>query len=182
MTKRTTTIFVSALLFGGFLAGGCGDPTNADEQDMTVSASQLEDQLRQKPPFEVAQTEYRDAVQGMANQIAALTPGNTWSFSSKSWLACSGDYINTDAKHVYVMAGFTGPIPDAVWPQAVRIVKDGAAKFGATDLGTFKDEPGNHDIYLAGPDGVEFRLGTQVAASLTAKSDCRLNEQTQGAG
>ena len=147
-----------------------------------MSADQLEDRLRQKPPFDTAQTQYQAAVQDMADRIAALAPGDTWSLSPKRWLACSGDYIDTDARHVYFMAGFTGPIPDAVWPRAVQIVMDGAAKFGATDLGTFKDEPGNHDIYLAGPDGIEFRLGTQVAASLTAKSDCRLNAPTPPPG
>jgi hypothetical protein len=61
-------------------------------------------------------------------------------------------------------------------------VKDGAAKFGATNLSTFKDEPGNHDIAISGSDGVEFKLGTKVRASLTAQSDCRLSEMDGGTG
>lgn len=74
------------------------------------------------------------------------------------------------------MAIFSGPIPDAVWPLALQIVKDGAATQGASEFGTLKDNPGDHDVYIAGPDGAEFRLGTQNASTLAAKSDCRLSQ------
>jgi hypothetical protein len=87
-----------------------------------------------------------------------------------------GEYAQTKANQAYIMAVFSGPIPDAVWPKALQIVKDGAFQKGATEFGTFKDNPGDHDIYFAGPDGVEFRLGTQKASTLTAKSDCRLSQ------
>jgi hypothetical protein len=165
---------VAAVATAMVFATGCG-PTNADGQETTtMSTEQVEEALHKKPPFEAAQTEYKTAVADMANQIAALSPGLKWSISDDSWLACDGDYIKTDAKHVYLMAGFDGPIPDAVWPNAVQIVKNGAGKLGATQVGTVKDEPGNHDMFIAGPDGIEFRFGTNIKSSLTARSDCRL--------
>jgi hypothetical protein len=64
-----------------------------------MSADQVEASLRQKPSFEAAQAEYRTAVETMANQIAGLTPGTTWTFSDQTpWLSCGGDYIDTDAR------------------------------------------------------------------------------------
>jgi hypothetical protein len=182
MKSRRISVLAMGILAGGLLMTGCG-PTNAEDKGTTMSAEQIEESLRQKPSFEAAQAEYRSAVETMANQIAGLTPGTTWTFSDQTpWLSCGGDYIDTDAKHAYVSAGFEQAIPEAAWPQAVQIVKDGAAKFGATNLATFKDEPGNHDIAISGSDGVEFKLGTKVKASLTAQSDCRLSGKDSGTG
>lgn len=116
----------------------------------------------------------------MADRIAALTPGTTWSIETKTWVGCDGDYANTGAKQAYLMAVFSGPIPDSVWPQALQIVKDGAGQRGAQDVGTVKDSPGNHDVSISGPDGVVFQLGTQKASTLTARSDCRLSQADGG--
>ena len=158
---------------------GCGGSTSTGGASTSVSTAdpaQLEQKLQAKPSLEGAQAEYQAAVQKMAASVAALTPGTTWNIEQNTWIGCGGEYANTKAKQAYVMAVFSGPIPDAVWPQALQIVKDGAAHMGATEFGTFKNNPGDHDIYIAGPDGVEFRLGTQKASTLTAKSDCRLSQ------
>ncbi len=158
---------------------GCGGPTTTGGASTSVSTADptsLEQELKSKPSLEAAQTEYQASVQNMAASIAALTPGTTWNIEQNTWVGCGGEYAATKAKQAYVMAVFSGPIPDAVWPQALQIVKDGAAQVGASKFGTFKDNPGDHDVYVAGPDGVEFRLGTQKASTLTAKSDCRLSE------
>lgn len=136
--------------------------------------TQQENAIRAKPPFAAAKIEYEGAMTEMANHIVALVPGLRWHFEDNSWSGCPTDYPGIDTQQVYQMIGFSGPIPDDKWSHALQIVKDGAARFGATHFGAFHDAPGNHDIYLAGPDGIEFRLGTQAAASLTAKSDCRI--------
>lgn len=168
MSRRAIVLLVVAVL-----ASGCG-PQKANDEGTTVAAEQ---NLRDKPSLEEAQAEYRTAVEAMSQRIADLTPGTTWAFSDQTpWLACSGDDVGTDAKHAYFAANFEQPIPDAAWSRALQIVTDGAATFGATELSTFKDEPGNHDVAIAGPDGVEFKLGTKKKASLTAQSDCRLSE------
>jgi len=158
---------------------GCGESTSSGGESTSVSktdSAQLEQELQSKPSLEAAQAEYQAAVQNMATSIAALTPGTTFNIEQNTWVGCGGKYADTDAKQAYVMAVFSGPISDAVWPQALQIVKDGAAQVGASKFGTFKDNPGDHDVYIAGPDGIEFRLGTQKASTLTAKSDCRLSE------
>ena len=178
---------MSRKLTGGLIVGlafvvgvnACGSPTGTGGTDTSVSPdrlAELETQLQAKPSLEAAQTEYLAPVRSMADGIAALTPGATWRLEENTWVGCGGEYTQTKAKQAYVMAVFSGPIADAVWPQAVQIVRDGAAQAGAKELGTFKDNPGDHDIYIAGSDGVEFRLGTQKASTLTAKSDCRLSQ------
>jgi Lipoprotein confined to pathogenic Mycobacterium len=158
---------------------GCGGSTSTEGASTSVTKAdpaQLEQALKGKPSLEAAQAEYQAAVQNMAKSIAALTPGTTWNVEQNTWVGCGGEYAATKAKQAYVMAVFSGPIPDAVWSRALQIVKDGAAQLGAGDFGTFKDNPGDHDVYVAGPGGVEFRLGTQKASTLTAKSDCRLSQ------
>ncbi|GJP28636.1 hypothetical protein NJB18091_13840 [Mycobacterium marinum] len=160
-------------------SSGSGGLGRGGEQEGPLSpekVAELENPLRAKPSLEAAKDQYRAAVTRMADAIAALVPGLTWSMDVDSWNHCGGEYVWTNAKMAYFMVGFSGPIPDDRWPQAVRIVKDGGQQFGATTFGVMKDKPGDHDVYLAGHGGVEFKLGTQVASSLTAQSDCRISE------
>jgi hypothetical protein len=178
MLRNTVCGLILGLICTASVAA-CGSSTSTGGTDTSVTTAdpaQLEQKLQSKPSLEAAQSEYQEAVQNMATSIAALTPGTTWNIEQNTWVGCGGEYAKTKAKQAYVMAVFGGPIPDAAWPQALQIVKDGAAQKGATELGTFKDNPGDHDVYIAGPDGVEFRLGTQKASTLTAKSDCRLSQ------
>ncbi|MFG1934691.1 LppA family lipoprotein [Mycobacterium sp. NPDC048908] len=175
MTRRK---LAAGFMIAALCVAACGQSTSTGETSVTsADPAQLEQKLQSKPPLEAAQAEYQAAVQNMATSIAALTPGTTWHIEQNTWVGCGGDYAQTKAKQAYVMAVFSGPVPDDVWPQALQIVKDGAAQKGATQFGTFKDNPGDRDIYIAGPDGIEFRLGTQKASTLTAKSDCRLSQQ-----
>jgi hypothetical protein len=157
---------------GGDMYLGGGEDGNVSPEQI----AQMENDLRSKPSFEAAKAEYQTAMRQMADRIAALVPGLTWNLEENSWEGCGGRYSHTHGKQVYQLIVFSGPIPDDKWPQALQVVKDGAARFGATHFGVFHDQPGFHDIYLDGPDGVDFRFGTQVASSLSAKSDCRISE------
>ncbi|SOJ58122.1 hypothetical protein MSIMFB_05602 [Mycobacterium simulans] len=112
----------------------------------------------------------------MANAIAASVPELTWRFDMATWTGCGGAYEWTRAKAAYFMLVFSGPIPDDKWPHAVQIVKDGAKQFEATDYGVMKDKPGDHDVYISGHGGVEFKLSSQKAAVLTGQSDCRISQ------
>lgn len=179
MMLRRIAVCLAFSLVLVMAVAGCGRSTSSGAESTSVSgtdAAQLEQELQSKASLEAAQTEYQATVQNMATSIAALTPGTTFNIEQNTWVGCGREYASTSAKQAYVMAVFSGPISDAVWPQALQIVKDGAAQLGASEFGTFKDNPGDHDIYIAGPDGIEFRLGTQKASTLTAKSDCRLSE------
>ena len=158
---------------------GCGHQQANNGGENHVSAEQaaaLENQLRSKPPLEAAQQQYRTAVQQTADQIAALVPGTTWQTVQDTWQNCGGDYVWTRAKEAYFLIGFSGPIPDDKWAQAVQILKNAGNQFGANDFGVMKDNPSDHDIYVRGPDGVQFQLSTQKAGALTARSDCRMSQ------
>lgn len=161
---------------------GCGDQHGNDGSKRVSQerVAELENQLRAKPPFEAAQIEYRGAMREMADQIAALAPGTTWNFVQDTWTDCGGDYVWTDAKEAYFLVGFSGPIPDDKWEQAVQIVRDGAHRFGATNLTVAKNNPGDHDVDLSGGDGVDFKLSSQKAAAFTGRSDCRISKTDPG--
>jgi hypothetical protein len=175
--SRLSTFVAAILLVASINGCGTGDVTGETRTRMSPEqVTEVEKELRAKPSLEAAQAEYKAAVTTMVDGIAALIPGTTWQFAQDTWTACSGTYGAAKAKQAYVLAAFSGAIPDAVWPKALQITKDGATPFGATEYGTFKDQPGDHDIYLAGPDGVEFRLGTKGTSTLTGQSDCRLSE------
>jgi hypothetical protein len=136
--------------------------------------AQLENGLRPKPPFEVARSEYTGVMNQMAGQIAALVPGMTWHADENSWRGCGGDYVWTRAVQVFYRIVFDRAIPDGVWPQAIQVVKDGAARFGATTVDVFVDQPDSKDLAISNPDGAQFHFGTKVQTILSAKSDCRM--------
>jgi hypothetical protein len=155
---------------------GCGEQHENDgsKRVSPERVTELENQLRTKPPFEAAQDEYRNAMRGMADQIAALVPGTTWNFVQDTFTDCGGDYVWTDAKEAYFLIGFSGPIPDEKWDRAVQIVKNGTSRFGATNLVVAENNSGDHDVSISGSDGVDFKLSSQKAAAFTGRSDCRM--------
>ncbi|HZU48266.1 MAG TPA: LppA family lipoprotein [Mycobacterium sp.] len=158
------------------IALGCGHQDNKEGPLSPDKVSALENGLRSKPPLEAAKEQYRAAVSQMADAIAALVPGLSWRVDTDSWNHCGGDYVWTDAKMAYLMVVFSGPIPDDKWTQAVQIVRDDAKQFGATNYGVMKNQANDHDVYVAGQDGVEFKLSSQKTAVLTAQSDCRISQ------
>jgi hypothetical protein len=150
---------------------GCGEQHENDGSKgvSPERVTELENQLRTRPPFAALQDEYRNTIRGMADQIAALVPGTTWNFVQD----CGGDHVWTDAKEAYFLIGFSGRIPDDRWDQAVQIVKDGTSRFGATKIAVAKNNSGDHDATISGADGVDFKLSSQKAAAFTGRSDCR---------
>jgi hypothetical protein len=152
-------------------AGDSGSHGNPGPQRV----AELESGLRSKPSFEAARAEYEKAANQMATEIAALVPGMTWKVDENSWSGCGGDYVWTRAVQVNYRIVLDRSIPDALWPKALQIVKDGAARFGATTVSVFMDQPGNKDLAIAG-SGAQFQFGTKVQTVLDATSDCRMRE------
>jgi hypothetical protein len=133
----------------------------------------LENGLRLKPSFESARAEYVAAMNQMADKIAALVPGMTWTVEDNSWGPCGGDYTWTRAVRFFYRVVFDHAVPDDVWPTAVQVVKDGTARFGATTVSVFVDQPGNKDMGVSG-SGAQFHFGTAVHTVFSATSDCRM--------
>ena len=80
---------------------GCGGSTSTEGASTSVSQAnptQLEQELKSKPSLETAQAEYQAAVENMARNIAALTPGTTWNIEQNTWVGCGGEYAETKAE------------------------------------------------------------------------------------
>lgn len=138
----------------------------------------MENDLRAKGSAEEALTRYEDALAQTADQITALVPGLTWRwYYEDTTVSCTGPLADTNAVQVLTRhVVFDGPIPDAVWPQALDKVRSEAAALGANEVFAFVDQSGNHDVAISGANGVEVRFGTRVAANLSARSDCYLKQ------
>ncbi|MCV7123117.1 LppA family lipoprotein [Mycobacterium lacus] len=156
---------------------GCGDPgPGMHGNPGPERVAELESGLRSKPSFEATRADYVAATNQMAEQIAALVPGMSWHVEENSWGGCGGEYVWTRARKVHIRIVLDRAIPDAAWPKALQIVKDGAARFGATSVSSFVDQPGNKDLVVFSPEGAQFHFGTAVQTILAATSDCRMRE------
>lgn len=159
----------------------CGATSGGDE-GAAVASSDVEASLRARPSFEDARQQYRAAVEGWAAQIASMSTGLTWHVKEDSWGGCSGDYANTAGVHAYIYVVFNGPVPEEAWPQALDVVRRGAAQLGATNVTTPVDRPRDHDVVFSGNDGVSVEFGTEPVGVLSATSDCRLRRADLPAG
>lgn len=177
MATRVARI-IALTLIGLLIMTGCGSGSEPGQEDggMGTSTSDPEATLRSKPPFEAAQEQYRNAMRDMADRVAALVPGLTWQIKEDSWRGCGGAYARTSGVQVYVYIVFAGPVPDGNWAPALAIVKDGAARLGASNMTTLVDNPGDRDVMFGGADGIEIEFGTKTNTILSAKSDCRLRQ------
>lgn len=169
------TVFVVAIAaIGIWLSNALRPPQEAPMRPDQLAA--LQDELRAKDSAEDALVRYEQALSQTADQITALVPGLSWRWNRDSTtISCGGEFEGTDGVQVLTRhVLFDGPIPDTVWPRALDEVRESAATLGATDLTVFADRPGDHSIELTGAAGSQVRFGTKVAASLSARSDCRL--------
>lgn len=173
--ERLRRVVAAAVLLVAALSA-CGTTSGGDEgAAMTsVEPGDAEAHLRTRPSFEEARQQYRAAVEGWAAHIASMSTGLTWRVKEDRWGGCSGDYANTAGVHAYIYVVFDGPVPDESWPQALDVVRQGAAQLGASNVTTPVDRPRDHDVVFSGSDGVSVEFGTKVVGVLSATSDCRL--------
>jgi len=151
----------------------------APKQEPTVTPSNtpaLEDQLRAKGPAEDALTRFESASQATADDISKLVSGLTWRWNRESKLLdCGGSFAETRGVHVVTRNLVSnGPIPDDAWPAALQVLRDHAAKFGATQQHVYADKPGHRDVAIYADNGAELHLITRGQAVLNATSDCYL--------
>ncbi|WP_142386780.1 LppA family lipoprotein [Mycobacterium hubeiense] len=168
---------VAAIVFFVWLSNALSPkqepPMNPDQ----VAA--LENDLRAKGSAEEALARYESVLEQTANGITDLVPGLTWRWNREvNHVSCAGPLMETRGVQVLTRhIVFDGPIPDDVWPQALQLVRDSAAKLGAFEVHYYVDEPGRHDVAVFANDGPEVRFGTWKAASLSARSDCYLKQE-----
>jgi Lipoprotein confined to pathogenic Mycobacterium len=141
----------------------------------------LIDGMRGKGSFEAARDRLTGSAQSIAEQIATAVPGQTWKFaddtneqdSYQNGSLC--DNLDPDlarrprARTVEFGAAFT---TDG-FTAAVGIVRQEAAKYGATQQSSLFNEPAKRDFDVQG-EGNEFNLGQVKIATLLITGDCFL--------
>jgi hypothetical protein len=142
----------------------------------TQRLERLEQLLQAKPSLESTHSDYLDEIGRMADGLSSLVDGMNWSLREDGQRGCGRAYAGADADQVYLNVVFNAAIPDEQWPQAVRIVRDGAVSLSAVDYRNFVSRPGVHVVQVASADGGDIWVSTAKTARLTARSDCRLHQ------
>lgn len=141
----------------------------------------LIDSLRSKGSFEAGRDHLTKTAQSIAEQIAAAVPGQTWKFdddpygkkSREMGSPCeqlTGDIANRPVANSII---FGSPFSADTFDIAVKIVREEAAKYGATNQNSLFNEPAKRDYDVQG-NGYEFNIGQIKIASLNVTGDCRL--------
>jgi hypothetical protein len=189
---------VVAALLAATLVMTCCDDGSADNGHL--SAERLQEEIAKLAPKGSSEEGYvatEAAIAEMADQIAALVPGLTWQWHDRGlhWASCLQDtrYETPSEESVLAVtrntrsALFSGPIPEEVWPAAVKIVEDKARTFGITQWAGNTDVAHNHDIvihdndYSPDPNNQwtnSFEIGTRVVGRLAGSVGCRLWQKT----
>lgn len=149
------------------------DPYKATGGADTATAAA---QLVPLPSLEETEARVQQAVVELAAYVSTLVPGLEWHWSGDRVKdRCNRPYDQTRGKQIYVPTYVaSGPIPDAVWPQAMQRAKELAAGLGATGGQGFKDQPGDHDARFYSPQGTVLWLGTAVNGIISSDTGCRL--------
>ncbi|UFS99479.1 LppA family lipoprotein [Nocardia huaxiensis] len=157
------------------LLSGCvkhDDPKGPDQSQSAL------DELKRRSSLEQAQNDLLAMVVEMENEVAALVPGMTWEFKREvSRVNCTDrrfDGTGGEAVHIGQYVSAT-PLPDDVWPEALRRVREIAAKHGADGMTQYSDLPGDHSVQIyAKGDGIDLYFGSQVNTVLSPQTGCHL--------
>lgn len=141
----------------------------------------LIDSLRSKGSFESARDRLTSTAQSIAEQISAAVPGQSWKFGDGEYATDSYrdgslcDKLDADiARRPKAKAvDFTAPFTADGFRTAVDIVRQEAAKYGATVQSSLFNESAKRDFDVQG-NGYEFRILQIQSAGLDITGDCHL--------
>ncbi len=171
------------LICGSVLIGGCSLSENPYESTTVTGdeAVELIDSMRPEGSYEEARKRINGAAATIADRIVAAVPGQTWQFSDdphglaakRAGLPCeklTGDIARRPLSDPVI---FGRTFDAQEFGTAGDIVRDEAAKFGATEESSLFDEQSKRDYNLQG-NGYEFDLGQINNATLNITGDCYL--------
>jgi hypothetical protein len=165
------------------LVGGCS-LNDKPYESKTVKGDeqvQLIDSMREKGSFEDARQRLTDTARTIAERITAAVPGQTWQFTpdpnvqdvNKTGRPCDNLTGDIAARPMADSVDFGRPFNGDEFTKAVDIVREEAAKFGATTETSLFNEDAKRDFNIQG-DGYEFELMQSKAALLDITGDCFL--------
>lgn len=156
-----------------------GPPPLTDEQTI-----KLIDSLRSRGSFEAGRDQLTKTAQSIAEQIAAAVPGQTWKFDADPYgnksremgSPCerlTGDIANRPVANSVI---FGSTFSTGTFDTAAKIVRQEAAKYGATTQSSLFNESAKRDYDVQG-NGYEFNIGQIKIATLNITGDCRLMQK-----
>ncbi|MBS4730687.1 hypothetical protein MSM1_21025 [Mycobacterium sp. SM1] len=184
-------VLAAALI--GLLTGGCalyekarkvskelGNPY--ETQRLTEQQEiALIDSMRAKGSYEAARQRLNNTARVIGERISAAVPGQTWKFdddpnlieSARAGLPC--DRLEADIARRPIADGivFGRTFTANEFKTAAGIVREEAAKYGATDQSSLFNEASKRDYTVSG-NGYDFSLGQIKFAALEITGDCRL--------
>lgn len=183
-TRPTRAVLV--LMATATLIGGCSVTENPYESK-TVEGDEaiaLIDSMRAKGSYEAARQRINDTAQTIAQRIAAAVPGQTWQFSTNPDVReVKGDGLPCDKltgsvalKPLADLVEFGRLFSSEEFETAAGIVREEAAKFGATGDSSLFNDDSRRDIDIRGA-GYEFNLRQSKAAILNITGGCFLRQR-----
>ena len=171
------------LLGTSTLIGGCSLFDNPYESKTLKGdeAIELIDSMRAKGSFEDARQRLNDAAKVIAERIVDAVPGETWQFTAdpnvqqvkQAGLPCEKLTGDIARRPLSDMVEFGRTFDAEEFAAANEIVREEAAKFGATGESSLFDEDSKRDFDVRG-NGYDFTLRQGGSAILTITGDCVL--------
>ncbi|TFV54898.1 hypothetical protein E4P42_24570 [Mycobacterium sp. PS03-16] len=177
---------VAALLLCGALTpptGGCTMSDHPNESPTVAGEDKvaLIDGLRDKGSFEEERRRLNDTATVIAERIVAAVPGQTWRVTddpnvltlNRNGQSCDDLTADIARRPSSDSVAFGRTFTADEFTTAVGIVREEAARLGATEESSLFDETAKRDFDVRG-NGYEVNLGQITAARLNITGGCRL--------
>ena len=140
-----------------------------------------QEQLRDRPSFEVAEQQYLAMLGDMRTALSAQVSTLTWLTDAPSRDGLAGckkpfDTVTGAQSAIFTSGSARGAIPDAQWPAALSAVTEIASSHGFARVVTVVDEPGNHVVSIYDDAAAEVSFGTQANTVLDVYGACFLTQ------
>ncbi|STZ74216.1 lipoprotein LppA [Mycolicibacterium fortuitum] len=183
---RSTGVALAVLMATATLIGGCSVTENPHESK-TVEGDEaiaLIDSMRAKGSYEAARQRLTDTARTIAQRIVDAVPSQTWQFSTNpdvrevkgDGLPCEKLTGSVALKPLADLVEFGRLFSGDEFRMAADIVREEAAKFGATGESSLFNDDSRRDIDIRGA-GYEFNLRQSKGAILNITGDCFLKQR-----
>lgn len=179
--RRLSGPLASALAAIALTAGGCHVSQPYEPTPPSATAKALE-VLKSLPSLEETKTQVQAAITQITTATSQLIPKIKWETADNADTGnCSKPYDQSDGRSAFLPNEFAEnvDVSEPNWAKIEQAAKDAAAKLGATETQTMKNQPGNHDVGFYGPTGLFIKVsygGNLVVAGYTG---CRLPRDPQ---
>ncbi|MCV7235272.1 hypothetical protein H7J49_22695 [Mycobacterium branderi] len=142
---------------------------------------QLIDSMRAKGSYEAARERLTDTARVIGERVSDAVPGQTWTFDDDPYAQeayrdgslCEKLDADVARRPEAKRVGFGATFSAEGFRTAAAIVREEAAKYGATDESSLFDEPAKREYRVQGK-GYEFRFMQMKFAALFITGDCFL--------